>query len=104
MINALLLSANKLKSIDIIFFICCIAAVVLAVAIYFLIPVFNKKQYLEQRENLRKREEAFHANKKSMSADAVESCDCDNHECECACEQDVQAQTDCENTDGSIQE
>lgn len=56
---------NALKSTDIIFFICCIAAVGIAIGIYFLIPVINKKQYQEQRENLRKRENAFKANKKA---------------------------------------
>lgn len=65
MINALLMSANQLKKTDIIFFVCCGAAVALAVAIYFLIPVINRKQYQEQRDNLAKREEAFKANKKS---------------------------------------
>lgn len=65
MINALLMSLNQLKKTDIIFFVCCAVAIALAVAVYFLIPVFNKKQYQEQRDNLRKREEAFKANKKS---------------------------------------
>lgn len=70
MINALLLAANKLKQVDILFFVLCGVAVLVGVAIYFLIPVFNKKQYQEQRDNLRKREEAFKANKKeSLSAD-----------------------------------
>lgn len=56
---------NALKSTDIIFFICCIVAVGIAIGVYFLIPVINKKQYQEQRENLRKRENAFKANKKT---------------------------------------
>lgn len=56
---------NALKSTDIIFFICCIVAVGIAIGVYFLIPVINKKQYQEQRENLRKRENAFKANKKA---------------------------------------
>ena len=34
----------------------------LAVGIYFLIPILNKKQYQQQRENLKKREESFSAN------------------------------------------
>lgn len=54
---------NKLGSVDIGFFVGCAVAIVLIVAIYFLIPVFNKKQYQEQRENLKKREEAFRSNK-----------------------------------------
>lgn len=69
MINALLMSLNQLKKTDIIFFVCCAVAIVLAVAVYFLIPVFNKKQYQEQRDNLRKREEAFKANKKFQMVD-----------------------------------
>ncbi len=53
---------NGLKAVDIVFFIVCVALVAIAVGIYFLIPVLNKKQYKEQRENLRKREEAFKSN------------------------------------------
>lgn len=56
------LALNTLKSADIIFFIALAAIVVLIVAIYFLIPVFNKKQYKEQRDNLKKREVAFKSN------------------------------------------
>lgn len=55
---------NNLKPVDIVFFIVCIAIVAIGVGIYFLIPVFNKKQYQEQRDNLRKREEAFKSNVK----------------------------------------
>lgn len=58
----LALFINSLKSIDVIFIVVCIALVAIAVAIYFLMPVFNKKQYQEQRDNLRKREEAFKSN------------------------------------------
>ncbi len=57
-----LLELNPLKSTDIIFFIVLAAIVVLCVIVYFLIPVFNKKQYREQRENLKKREVAFKSN------------------------------------------
>ncbi|MCM1395828.1 MAG: hypothetical protein NC132_06980, partial [Corallococcus sp.] len=53
---------NNLGGVDIAFFIICAVIVVAIVGIYFLIPVFNKKQYQEQRENLRKREEAFKSN------------------------------------------
>ena len=53
---------NKLGKVDIIFFVSIAAIIVLIVAVYFLIPVFNKKQYAEQRENLRKREKSFKAN------------------------------------------
>ena len=34
----------------------------ICVGVYFLIPVLNKKQYREQRENLKKREAAFQSN------------------------------------------
>lgn len=53
---------NKIGKIDIIFFLSIVAIILLIVGIYFLIPVFNKKQYAEQRENLRKREKSFKAN------------------------------------------
>lgn len=53
---------NRLATPDIIFFVVCAAIVVLCVAIYFLIPVFNRKQYREARENLEKREQSFRAN------------------------------------------
>ncbi len=58
-----LLGLNDLPGTDIAFFIVIAVIIIIAVAIYFLIPVFNKKQYKEQRENLKKREAAFHANK-----------------------------------------
>ena len=57
-----LLELNKLKSTDIVFFIVLAVIVVLCIGVYFLIPVFNKKQYKEQRDNLRKREVAFKSN------------------------------------------
>ena len=58
-----LLLLNKLGSVDAGFFVACAVIIVLIVAIYFLIPVFNKKQYQEQRDNLKKREEAFRSTK-----------------------------------------
>ena len=58
----LLAELNKLGPVDIGFFVACAVIVVAIVVIYFLIPVFNKKQYQEQRENLKKREVAFKAN------------------------------------------
>ena len=57
-----LLALNSPKQVDIIFFIVLGAIVALCVIFYFLIPVFNKKQYREQRENLKKREVAFKSN------------------------------------------
>ncbi len=63
-----LLLLNGLKSVDVGFFIGCGVVIALIVAVYFLIPVFNKKQYEEQRENLRKRENAFKSNKQTTVA------------------------------------
>ena len=54
---------SPLPEVDLWFFIICAAIVVAIVAIYFLIPVFNKKKYKEQRDNLAKREAAFKANR-----------------------------------------
>ncbi len=56
------LALNPLSSTDIIFFIVLGVLAVLCVGVYFLIPVLNKKQYREQRENLKKREAAFQSN------------------------------------------
>ncbi len=53
---------NELRPVDTIFFIVCAVLVLVAVGIYYLIPIINKKQYQEQRENLKKREEAFKSN------------------------------------------
>ncbi|MBQ7276850.1 MAG: hypothetical protein IJS58_06320 [Bacilli bacterium] len=50
---------NQLKQADIVFFAVCIAIIVIIVAVWLLIPVFNKRQYKEQRDSLRKREAAF---------------------------------------------
>ncbi len=61
---------NELPLTDIILFIVLAAIIVIAIAIYFLIPVFNKKQYQEQRDNLRKREAAFHSNRGETVAPA----------------------------------
>lgn len=50
---------NALKTGDIIFFSVCAAIILIIVAIYFLIPVFKKKQLEEARASLRKRELNF---------------------------------------------
>ena len=57
-----LLALNSLGAWDIGFFVACGVIIAIIVAVYFLIPVFNKKQYQEQRDNLKKREVAFKAN------------------------------------------
>lgn len=68
----LLGALNELKPVDIVFFIVCAALIAAIVGVYFLIPVLNKKQYEEQRENLRKREEAFKVNKKTASDESTQ--------------------------------
>ena len=65
------LAINSLKTTDIVFFIVLAVIVAVCVAFYFLIPVFNKKQYQEQRENLKKREKTFKANA-SIDANTTE--------------------------------
>ena len=62
MLRLLAAANNGLPGWDIGFFIVCGVIVALIVGIYFLIPVINKKQYQEQRDNLKKREIAFKAN------------------------------------------
>lgn len=57
-----LCALNKIGKVDQAFFIICAVIIVLIVAVYFLIPVFNKKLYKEQRDNLHKRETAFKSN------------------------------------------
>ncbi|MDE7295782.1 MAG: hypothetical protein K2N84_00810 [Clostridia bacterium] len=61
-IQNLVCALNQLKRVDKAFFIICAVIIVLIVAVYFLIPVFNKKLYKEQRDNLKKREAAFKSN------------------------------------------
>lgn len=65
-VNSLLL--NALGTVDKTFFLICLGIIVVIVAVYFLIPVFNKSQYEERRNNLRKREAAF----KNSDADTRE--------------------------------
>ncbi len=62
---------SDLKQPDIIFFVSLVVIAVLCVAIYFLIPVLNKKVYEERRANLKKREETFRKNLKSLKAESV---------------------------------
>lgn len=60
-----------LSTPDLIFFIAIAVIVVIIVAIYFLIPVIKHKEYAERRANLRKREETFRANLKSLKQEEV---------------------------------
>lgn len=65
-----------MKLVDVIFFIVCAVLVALGVGYYFLIPVIHKKQYQEQRDNLKLREESFKRNlnrQKSEESLAVDS-------------------------------
>lgn len=52
----------ELKEPDIIFFLLSLAVIVLIGLIYFLIPVFKRKQLRQQRENFKQRESAFRSN------------------------------------------
>lgn len=74
MLNGLC-AVNKLKDVDKAFFIICAVIIVLIVAVYFLIPVFNKKFYQEQRENLHKREAAFKSNLQGVHSAKTEEGD-----------------------------
>ena len=69
----LVCALNSLKDVDIAFFSICAAIIVLIVAVYFLIPVFNKKQYQEQRDNLHKREAAFKSNLQQAQSAEVQA-------------------------------
>ena len=71
MLSLLALKLNPISATDLWFFILCGVIVAVIIAVYFLIPVFNKKQYQEMRDNLHKREVAFKANIKA-SSDSVE--------------------------------
>ncbi len=97
---AKLMLLNKLGSVDVGFFVGCAVAIVLIVAIYFLIPVFNKKQYQEQRDNLKKREEAFKTSKGlSNTQDGALFSECDVVSALDA----EEAKTDAEQTDVQIE-
>ncbi len=69
MLNVVLFSLGK---VDIIFFVSIAVIILLCVGFYFLIPVFNRKQYQEMRENLAKREAAFKSNLKVEPSQAKE--------------------------------
>ena len=86
---------NKLGSVDVGFFVGCAVAIVLIVAIYFLIPVFNKKQYQEQRDNLKKREEAFRTSRGLPNAQD----DASSSECDVVSALDEEVKTDEKQTD-----
>lgn len=65
MLKLLLFADTTLPKVDIWFFAICAAIIAAIIGIYYLIPVLNKKQYREQRENLKKREVAFKANQQT---------------------------------------
>lgn len=58
---------NHLGKTDKAFFIIIGVLVAVAIAIYFLIPVFKHKQYQEQINNLHAREEAFNSNREKSN-------------------------------------
>lgn len=51
--------AFTLGKVDLILLIIILAIIAVGVGIYFLIPVINRKQYQQMRENLKKREASF---------------------------------------------
>ena len=65
---SLLAALNKLRAGDVWLFIVIGVIIGLCILIYFLIPVINKKQYQEMRDNLKRREVAFNANKQDGEA------------------------------------
>lgn len=64
---------NKISNVDKAFFIICAVIIALIIAVYFLIPVFNKKLYQEQRDNLHKREAAFKSNLTAKKPEETEN-------------------------------
>ena len=59
MLKLVMFSLNK---VDVIFFVLILVAILVCVGIYFLIPIINRKQYQQMRENLAKREASFKSN------------------------------------------
>lgn len=62
---------HGLKKPDIIFFVICGIIILLIIAIYFLIPVFKRKQFAESRENLKRREILFRENQKNEQPEEI---------------------------------
>lgn len=59
----------QLTKPDLIFFIAIVVAILLILVWYFLQPIIKRKQLAEARENLKKREETFRANLKTLNQD-----------------------------------
>ena len=59
----------QLTKPDLIFFIAVVVAILLILVWYFLQPIIKRKQLAEARENLKKREETFRANLKTLNQD-----------------------------------
>ena len=57
----------QLTKPDLIFFIAIVVAILLILVWYFLQPIIKRKQFAEARENLKKREETFRANLKTLN-------------------------------------
>ena len=73
MLTLLLAELNELGPVDVGFFIVCGVLIVICILIYFLIPIINKKQYQEMRDNLKKREVAFKAGLKDTDSAEVDA-------------------------------
>ena len=61
---------NSLGKVDRRFFLICGIIIAGIVAVYLLIPVLRREQYVTQRAKLRERERAFNANKKARDAES----------------------------------
>ena len=66
------LGLTDMKNVDIIFFIVCASVIALGVLIYFLYPLIFSAKFKQQREDLRKREEAFKSNQLKASDETEE--------------------------------
>ena len=70
-----LLALNDLPTTDVVMFVVLGLIVAAIVAVYFLMPVINKKQYQEMRDNLAKREIAFKTNATSNEEEVASESD-----------------------------
>ena len=63
----------ELTGPDLMFLIVIISIVAACVIIYLLTPIIKRKQFEEQRANLKKREETFRANLKKLKPEEINS-------------------------------
>jgi len=64
---------NQIGKVDQAFIWIVVGAVLLGVAFYFLIPLFNRKRYAEARENLKRREAALQGQRKQTETKPEDS-------------------------------